>query len=320
MTDAPALSTFGLSFLPPDPFLPQLQERFSQIAFVTPETADKRDWIAGVEGLFAWSLSTDDVDAAPALRWVQWVGAGVETAPLQRLAERGILLTNNRGVHAPNIAEHLMSMMLAFTRQLPVLLDAQARHVWSDNRDWGGIGELQDSRLLILGAGQIGRSLATRAEAFGMQVTLVGRESRESPVRVFSIDRIDDLLPLADHVAICMPLTHQTRNFFDAERIARLKAGAFLYNIGRGPIVDTNALVTALRSGRIGGAGLDVIDPEPLPPDHPLWDVPNVIITAHTAGITPNYWQRAFAILADNIDRFNNGTPLRNLVSYDLGY
>lgn len=320
MTVNSPLQTFGLAFQPPEPFCSILSDRFPAVSFVVPPDSGDREWLQKVDALFAWGLSEDDVHAAPALRWVQWVGAGVERAPLQLLADRGIVLTNNRGVHAPNIAEHLMSLMLAFTRQLPVLLDAQSRQIWTDNRDWGKIGELQDSELLILGAGQIGSALAERARAFGMRVSMVGREARDLPTHVHGTEALDSLLSEADHVAICLPLTPTTERLFDAERLARMKPGAFLYNIGRGQIVDTEALVAALQSGHLGGAGLDVTDPEPLPSEHPLWTLPNVIITAHTAGITPRYWQRALNILIENIERFRRGEPLRNEVRIELGY
>ncbi|MBX3069843.1 MAG: D-2-hydroxyacid dehydrogenase [Thermomicrobiales bacterium] len=316
------LQTLGLSFLPPDPFLEQLRSRFSDINFVLPENREDRSWLGQLDALFAWGLSEADVDTAPSLKWVQWVGAGVEQAPLRLLSERGIILTNNRGVHGPNIAEHLMSLVLAFTRQLPAHIRNQVQHRWiEDYGGWGTIGELQGASLLILGAGQIGSALATRAEAFGVEVTLVGRTARQENGRVIhTLDELDRLLPGADHVAICLPLTGQTAGLFDAGRFSRMKQGACIYNIGRGSIIDTDALVEGLRSGLIGGAGLDVTDPEPLPTDHPLWDFENVIITAHTAGVTPRYWVRALEILTENIECFRSGAPMRNLVRYELGY
>ncbi|MBN9012716.1 MAG: hypothetical protein J0H25_06655, partial [Rhizobiales bacterium] len=128
------------------------------------------------------------------------------------------------------------------------------------------------------------------------------------------------LLSTADHVAVCLPLTSETRHLFNTERIAQMKAGAYLYNVGRGQIVDSEALVEALQSGHLGGAGLDVTDPEPLPPYSPLWRMENVVITAHTAGATPHYWERATEILAANIERINAGQPPLNLVNQQLGY
>ncbi len=135
-----------------------------------------------------------------------------------------------------------------------------------------------------------------------------------------SMSDLERLLGEADHVAICLPLTAETKRLFDAEMIAAMKPGAILYNIGRGPIVDSEAMIAALRSGHLRGAGLDVTDPEPLPPDSPLWDLPNVIVTSHTAGATNRYWERASDILFSNIRRVNSGQMPLNLVNQHLGY
>lgn len=320
MTDDPVLRQFGILFDLPGQVVENLRVRFPDIEFVTSSAGDNLSCLETSEAILAWRLQESDVDQAPALRWVQWIGAGVESAPLTALERRGIILTNNSGVHATNIAEHVLSMMLAFTRNLPALFAAQARREWSHATSRDGIGELSGSHLLIVGAGRIGSALADRAEALGQHVTLVGRLPRSGRRPVHGIDELDDLLPHADHVAICLPLTPQTHGLFSADRLQRMKSGGRIYNIGRGSIIDTEALVAALNQGTIGGAGLDVTDPEPLPEDHPLWSAPNTIITAHTSGSTPRYWDRAYDILCDNIERFRTGQPLRNVVRYDLGY
>ena len=137
---------------------------------------------------------------------------------------------------------------------------------------------------------------------------------------MLGIDELRAALARADQVAICLPLTAETRGLFDTAALAAMRQGAYLYNIGRGPIVDTAALVASLQSGHLGGAGLDVTDPEPLPADSPLWNMANVIITAHTAGATPRYWDRAIEILETNVERFRAGEPLLNLVDQRAGY
>jgi phosphoglycerate dehydrogenase-like enzyme len=138
--------------------------------------------------------------------------------------------------------------------------------------------------------------------------------------RVAPIARMDEALAEADHVALSLPLTDETRGLFDEGRFAALKPGAFLYNVGRGGVVDTGALVDALQRGKLGGAGLDVTEPEPLPPDSPLWALDNVLITAHTSGATPRYWERAVEMVIDNARRFQAGEPLRNVVDLTVGY
>ncbi len=314
--------TFGLLFSPPQPSLDKLQSDFPQVRFLQSVDGDS-SFLPDVDAILAWNLTLADVQTAARLRWVQWVGAGVEQAPLAELQRRGIVLTNNRGVHAPNISEHVLAMMLAFSRQLPTLLEAQSRKLWlhwSDHDQLGSMSELGGSTLLIVGAGQIGSTLAAKAKALGMRVIVVGRAARPGEDAVIGVDQLDSLLPEADHVAICVPLTPETHGLFDWNRLGKMKQGARLYNIGRGQIVDTDALTGALTSGHLGGAGLDVSDPEPLPPDHPLWDAPNLIITSHTSGMTPRYWERAYEILATNLRHFLAGEPLTNVVQLDRGY
>jgi phosphoglycerate dehydrogenase-like enzyme len=138
--------------------------------------------------------------------------------------------------------------------------------------------------------------------------------------RVTTLAELDQLLPEADHVALCLPLTPATRNLFDAARLARLRPSAYLYNVGRGELLDQPALIDALRAGRLAGAGLDVMTPEPLPPDSPLWELPNAVITSHVSGATPHYWERGIEILAENIARYRADEPLLNLVDVEEGY
>jgi phosphoglycerate dehydrogenase-like enzyme len=248
----------------------------------------------------------------------------VDDVPLAELAARGIVVTNNSGVHAPNIAEHLMAMMLAFARQLPFLYRGQLAREWRDSTTRPRVFELSGQTLLVVGLGDIGLALAERAAAFGMRV--IGTRRRpEQPApstvsRVVATDRLAEVLPEADHVAICLPLTAGTRGLFDAAMLTRMKPTGYLYNIGRGPIVATDALVEALANGGLGGAGLDVTDPEPLPPDSPLWAMDNVLITMHTSGGTPHYWDRALELLVANIDRYERGEELHNRVDPETGY
>lgn len=279
--------------------------------------------LGDADAVVTWALSPDEIDAAPNLRWVQWIGAGVDHAPLAALKARGIALTNNSGVHANNIAEHIIGMMIAIARNFPRLVHAQDEHHWMlDERDFT-VRELSGSRLLILGAGNIGTALARKALGMDIEVVVLGRNPREHFIdgTIYrTIDALDEELGGADHVAVCIPLTVETDGLFDASRFAKMKHGSVIYNVGRGPIIRTDDLITALESGQLGGAGIDVSDPEPLPSDHPLWNAPNVFITGHTSGRTPYYWDRGGRILRENIRHFIAGEPLENLVDFDLGY
>jgi phosphoglycerate dehydrogenase-like enzyme len=282
------------------------------------------DSLAEADAAIVWTLPPETLAAAANLRWLQTRGAGVEHLPLAELAARGIVLTNMSGAHAANIAEHLLAMMLAFARRLPQLIRAQERREWRDTVTHREVFELGGQTLVLVGMGAIGSELGRRAAALGLRVIGVRRHGDEpAPAwsdRVFAVDRMDEALAMADHVALSLPLTDETRGLFDAGRFAALKPGAFVYNVGRGGVVDTAALLDALQKGKLGGAGLDVTDPEPLPADSPLWAMDNVIITAHTSGATPRYWERASELLIDNVRRFRAGEPLRNVVDLGVGY
>ena len=301
----------------------ELETEFPGLRVVRARPDTFRAELSDADAVVTWQLSPEELAAAPRLRWVQLIGAGVDRVLIPELVARGIPITNNSGVHAPNIAEHVMALMLAFARGLPSFIRAQIGHEWAHERVRPRAFELQGQTLLVAGVGDIGLALARRATAFGMTVIGIRRHAAPPPEGVAEIHdaaALPELLPRADHVAICLPLTARTRGLFDGTMFGRMKRGAYLYNIGRGAIVETPALVAALQSGQLGGAGLDVTEPEPLPPDSPLWEMPNVIITAHTSGSTPRYWERAFEVLRDNIARFERGAPLRNLVNPSEGY
>ncbi|RIK46676.1 MAG: D-2-hydroxyacid dehydrogenase [Chloroflexi bacterium] len=276
--------------------------------------------LAEADAYCGWQLSPAALAAAPNLRWVQAITAGVDSFLYPELLERGILLTNMSGVHASNISEHVLALILGFARNLPELRDAQGRGEWKQvvNRQF----ELTGQTLCIVGLGDIGLALAAKAAALGMRVS--GVRNRPLPAHgigtVATPDTMRPLLAEADHVALCMPLTPGSRNLFNAERLSWIKPGAYLYNIGRGETLDQDALLAALRSGHLRGAGLDVTTPEPLPAEHPFWRMPNVVITAHTSGASPLLWGRMRDLLADNIARYRAGQPLRNVVDPTLGY
>jgi len=284
----------------------------------------------GIERARAVAISWDSLpieavlDAAPRIEWLHQRGAGIDRIAGPRLAQSGVVVTNGSGNHAPNIAEHVLGLMLAFARQLPALIRAQQAAQWQPPRA-ERLFELSGQTLAVVGAGSIGRALGARAAALGLRVLGVRRSTHpaeDAPgfARVVGIEDLDDVLAEADHVAIALPLTEQTRGLFSAARLARLKRGAYLYNVGRGGLVDHAALLEALRSGRLAGAGLDVTDPEPLPADSPLWHEPGVIVTAHSSGNTPHSFERYRALLVDNIGRWSRGEPLRNVVDLRLGY
>jgi D-2-hydroxyacid dehydrogenase (NADP+) len=244
------------------------------------------------------------------------------------LLSRGIVLTNASGVHGPNIAEHLLAMILMFTRAMPRLHRAQLARRWERSFASRGDGpsELTGKTLLIVGLGRIGEAVATRARPFGVRLVAVKHDlstRHDAGVTVdelVGMDALDEVLGRADHVCLTVPLTRDTHHLIDARRLAVMRPGAYLYNISRGAVIDQAALVDALRSGRLAGAGLDVFEHEPLPEHSPLWDLDNVILTPHVAGVTPHYFERTAALFAENLDRFLSGRPLRNVYDPARGY
>ena len=264
------------------------------------------------------------LDAAPRIEWLHQRGAGIDRIAGPGLVQSGIVVTNGSGNHAPNIAEHVLGLMLAFARQLPALIRAQQAAQWKPPRA-EQLFELSGQTLAVVGAGSIGRALGVRAAALGLRVLGVRRSARAEEdvpgfTRIVGIEGLDEVLAEADHVAIALPLTDETRGLFSAARLARMKPGAHLYNVGRGGLVDHAALLDALHSGRLAGAGLDVTDPEPLPADSPLWHAPGVIVTAHSSGNTPHSFERYRALLLENLGRWSRGEPLLNVVDLRLGY
>lgn len=289
---------------------------------------------------FLGKIRPEMLAAAQRLRWVQSFTASLEHFMFPALIEHECLLTNMRGLFGDVIADQVLGYMLCFARNLHIYIRQQTRHVYEavggnaarvDNAH--GPGEvnamdrgtlfLPEMTLGIVGCGGIGVEIAQRAKAFGMKARGVDRfpervEHRGAFERVDGLDGLGALLAASDLVVIAAPHTPETERLFDGRMIAMMRTGSYLINVGRGAIVVLDDLVAALKSGHLAGAALDVFDVEPLPADHPLWDMPNVIITPHTAGYAPVIASRHLEVLTDNVDRFVRGQPLRNVVDKAL--
>jgi len=301
----------------------RLQEEFPSLRFVLASGAESFAAIQqSAVAIIGGEITADEVHAAPRLRWVQAISAGVEQYPIAELRQREIILTNFSGVAATNIAEHVLALILAFARGLKPLLALQQARQWGTAADLVTF-ELTQQVVGVIGMGEIGDELAKRAAALGMRVIGTQRHAAEPPPyveRLLLHDQLPELLAMADHVVLCLPLTDETRHTIGRSELERMRRTAYLYNVGRGELIEQPALIDALRSGQIAGAGLDVTSPEPLPTDSPLWDLPNTIITGHTAGATPRYWQRGIELLEENLRRFVKGEPLTNVVDTGAGY
>jgi phosphoglycerate dehydrogenase-like enzyme len=263
--------------------------------------------------------------AGPRIRWIQTYSAGVERCvAIPAVRERGILLTNMQRVAGPVMAEHVMAMLLAFARGLHLYVPERMAARWTSQLpEPARLLTLEGKTILVVGLGGIGTEVARRAHAFGMRVIATRASSREGPPFVDYVGLPEELSALAgkaDFVVNTTPLTSATRGLFDAKFFAAAKPGAYFINVGRGGSVVQPALVAALRSGHLAGAGLDVTDPEPLPADSPLWQMPNVIITPHVSAESDLGNDLRFLIAAENLRRYVAGEKMLSVVDIGKGY
>jgi phosphoglycerate dehydrogenase-like enzyme len=304
----------GLTFRLPSPLVAGLRERFSGLAIAGPGIEPQQFNPGEAEVLLGWPKA-DVVRDAKALKWIQLFAAGTEIIDFDDVTRRGIVVTNARGVASPNIAEHVLAMMLHFNRRLGLLLRAQIARNWIA-RNTFDYPELTGQIVLVVGAGSIGREIAKRAQALGMRVFGISQSGRALAEfeKVVAIADKDALLDQADHVVACVPGIPATAAMFNSDWFSRMKRGACFYNVGRGTTVDESALLYTLNSGHLAGAGLDVTGEEPLPPNHPLWAHESVLLTQHKAMNSGRYWERLTALFGDNLESFVAGRPLRNTV------
>jgi phosphoglycerate dehydrogenase-like enzyme len=259
------------------------------------------------------------------LRWVHTGAAGVASLLHPELAQRGIVLTNSAGIHAEPVAETVFAMALYFARGIDCATRAQHDARWDAaayERADSGIAELAGATIGIVGYGGIGRAVARRAVALGMTVLAVRRkpEHDDAARLLYGEDALERLLEASDVIVLTIPSTALTRGMIGAPQLARMRPGAILINVARGDVIDERALVAALEQGRLRGAALDVFATEPLPAGSPLWRMPNVLITPHVSATSPRYWERQTGLIADNLERYTAGRPLRNTVDPAAGY
>jgi len=249
----------------------------------------------------------------------------VEKELSPEVAKSNVVVTNTARIHGANVADQALALLLSLTRGIAVQghRDVSADNYWAFAKKNSNAQELHGKTMLIVGLGGVGTQVARRADAFGMRVLAVDpNDAMVRPAYVFSIDRpakLMELLPKADVVVLSCPLTAETRGLFDKPHFDGMKKSALLINVGRGGLVKTEALVDALR-GHIAGAGLDVTDPEPLPADHMLWKLPNVCITPHIGGQSPEARDRLWRLYRENVRRFVGGEPLLCVVNKEKGY
>ena len=304
-----------------------LRKRFPLITFTHATSPGQRaEGLKECDAAYTWILNASELEQAPKLRWVHTSAVAVETLCLRELFARGIAVSNTRGVQAIPIAEHVMAVLLALSKQLPFVLENQQQARWAQNECVGErLPWLLNGRTLgLIGVGTIGAEIAKRAEAFGMRVIAMRKRPAYGVIghveRVYGLADLGDFLGQCHALIIAAPLTPETHGLMGPAEFAQLPEGAVVINVGRAKIVDTEALIAALKSGHLRGASLDVFPQEPLPSDHPLWQTPNLILTPHTSGFRQGHWDEVVALFGDNIERWLKGEPLKYRIEPDLGY
>jgi phosphoglycerate dehydrogenase-like enzyme len=303
------------------PIVSQLRQaapkaRIIEIGVARPEDIAAADATFGV-------CSAQVLEAARHLQWIQWPAAGVERCVQQPLLRtRAPLVTNLQRTMGPSMAEHVLALMLALSRHLDQFMRDQSQGYWAKDAA-PELADLEGKTVLVAGLGGIGTEVARRAHALGMRVVATRASGREGPDFVSYVGLPDELPQLtrdADFVVNCLPLTPETTGLFNKQFFATMKRSAYFISVGRGRSTVTADLVAALTDGTIAGAGLDVVDPEPLPADSPLWHAPHVIITPHISANTAVAEQARDAVLVENLRRYVAGEPMLSVVDISKGY
>jgi phosphoglycerate dehydrogenase-like enzyme len=309
-------------------FAERLRQQFPQLRVAySSNSAEAEAQLRDAEVAVTVSLSSEQFRAATELRWIHSPAAAVHELMTPELVNSAVTVTNGRDVHGPVVAEHVMSLIFAWAKAIPQAVRLQQSHQWGKEIIWNGRNrprEIAGATAGLIGLGSIGRAVARHASALGMKV-IATRErpeqgSAQGVHQVFASSQIDQLLEQSDFVVLAAPITPSTRGLINSERLARMKPDAYLINVGRGQLIDEAALIDVLRNHHIAGAALDVFDIEPLPSDSPLWDLENLLITPHTAGLAEKLWEREYALFSENLQRYLSHRPMLALVDRHRGY
>ena len=316
------------TFWRPQPILPEtLRRRWPEMQVLHLTDYDQLPpELPDTDIFVGYSLRPQQLQLAKKLKWLHSTAAGVMQLMYPELRESGIMVTNPSGIFSVPMAEHTMGLLIALARNFPDSVRHQDSSHWGQQDIWDQpqrLTELNGRLLLIVGFGSIGRELARRARAFGLRiwgVTRSGKGDEALAEKIFPTSQLDEVLPQADYVVIAAPETHETFHLMNAVRIAKMKRGAHLINVGRGSLLDEAGLIRALESGALAGAAVDVTSIEPLPSDSPLWKAPHLFITPHTSAVSDRLWLRQSEILVQLLERWFDGRTLFNQVDFTRGY
>jgi phosphoglycerate dehydrogenase-like enzyme len=311
----------------PEWFSERLRREFPQLEVVHLPNYDRvTEEIADADIAISWSLRGEQIKAAKKLRWIHSTAAAVHQLMTPELRASDIVVTNARDVHGPVVAEHAIALAFALAKRLPQAAKYQQQKHWAQHDLWYSEApprELNSATMTIIGMGGIGKPLAKLAKSLGMRVIGV-REHAERGSELadvtYAFSEIDRALSEGDFIVLAVPVTPKTHHLMNAARLAQLKPGAYLINVGRGILIDEDALAQALAARSFAGAALDVTTEEPLPPESPLWQMENILITPHIAGLTERMWERHYAHYTENLRRYLAGEPLLWVVDKQRGY
>jgi phosphoglycerate dehydrogenase-like enzyme len=303
--------------------LDDLRASFPGVTFVPATTPEEQLREIGDADALYGMPTREAFRAAKRLRWVHRPGTGVDDiGRIPELVDSDVVMTNVRGTHANAMADHVFAQLLALTHRVPQAWDDQRGHRWDTHAHDRKVVEISGKTMGIVALGGIGLAIARRANGFSMRVVGVEVGEVEAPewLEVWGAERLDEMLAAVDVVAVAAPLTRATRGLIDRRRLGLMKPGAYFFVVSRGGIVDEVALIEALRSGRLAGAGLDVTETEPLPPESPLWDTPNLLISPHASALTPEMWAGRFQVYKEHLRRFLAGEPFAYAVDKEAGF
>lgn len=307
-----------------DDYISRIKKLLSGHELVVCEDIDtiKRE-VADADVMIGWRITPEVFVEAKKLKWIQFGSAGIDHTLFPELEDSDVILTTLSGIHITVVAEHVLGMMLALARRLDMAARLQAAHKHDRTELAATSTELADRTIGIIGLGKIGLNIARLAKAFGMHVVGIKRTVKcdlPNVDKLYPSDELDKILPISDYLVIVVPLTSSTCALIGPDQIDTMKQGACLINVARGAMVDHDALGKALASGKLGGASLDVFPTEPLPPNNPIWDMPNIIITPHTGASSARYGERAIKILKHNLEAFLTGGQMINIYQKERGY
>lgn len=316
LSNDPALQTALTEALAP------LGDAVVSLEMANPKTLTDSQ-LAAADGVLCGHLTPEQRAKMPRLRWIQFWSAGVDDKLFPGIFEGGVTVCTGSGIHAESGANHVLAMLLAFARGMPQAYRQQAQRRWDRASVVSEQFELEGKTAGILGTGAIGQSIGRRCQALGMR-TLGVRRHADRPAPGFDLLlphlQYHEMILESNFLILALPLTPSTRWIFGEDEVEIVRKGTYLFNVGRGGLVDERYVFTALKNRWLAGAGLDVFEEEPLPPDSPWWELDNVIITPHAGGNTPEYWPRLGRLVAEQVERHRRGEPFANRVDPELGY